>query len=65
MGSFQGSPVLCFFNERLFEATVRTNDMLADSGFLYWDRIRFYHESSSSFLRRSSTILNLLSLFSE
>jgi hypothetical protein len=33
MRSFQGSPVLCFFNKRLFEATVRANDMVGDLGF--------------------------------
>jgi hypothetical protein len=32
MGSFDGSPVLGFFNERLFEATVRANDMVGDAG---------------------------------
>ncbi len=33
MGGFEGSPVLVFFNERLFEATVRANDMVGDAGF--------------------------------
>jgi hypothetical protein len=33
MGSFEGSPVLCFFNERLFKSTVRANDVIWDAGF--------------------------------
>ncbi len=33
MGSFKGSPVLCFFNERLFKSTVRANHMVGDAGF--------------------------------